>query len=171
MGERASDPASDRTDGPAPALLRFLSRGLTLLPPNGTEAVEVDDPFVCCDRESDMLLLPTLPPPPIPFDEPVSRERREERRVGGAAPTEASRRPLTPSDGTPRTTRRPLAGGGGLLSSSLTGVTVLLDAAAPPARVRLTPGAMVEAREAVGGVKSEDEGPLELEAKADSDWV
>lgn len=46
MGERASLPASERTDGPAPAFVRFLSRGLVLRAPVGAPPALVELAFV-----------------------------------------------------------------------------------------------------------------------------
>lgn len=146
MGESASEPASERTDGPAPFLVRFL-------PPAGAVVVLLDAREFEL-RETLMLLLDG-PVPVVPVELPfVSRERRLLRRVG--APTDESRAGRLSVPGTPRTTRRP-----GLSSSSATAALCEVDAAACP-RARLTPGAAGAIEDVGGGVKS----VLELDAWA-----
>lgn len=106
-GNRGSEPASERTEGPAFAFDRFLSRELALF---GTGTFP---PLtLVCERDT---VIPVLA---VPFDEPASRESRELLRVAGGS-TGTTVAPLLDLDspGTPLTTLFPLVPTGPASSS------------------------------------------------------
>jgi hypothetical protein len=149
---------SERTEGPAPAFDRFLSRVFALRVPAGPAAALVELALVACDLEMAIVLL--AGPVPIPVEDPVSLDRRDDLLVaGGAGSLLALVSPATPA-GTPRTARRPFVVLGFGCSSSQGAWDEVDEAWAPP-RARLTPGAAIAGSEVVvGGVNKE----LELEA-------